>query len=87
MIENEKYLAEYNEVKEKYQGADVKTIRKDFAYDITHIDKEYIDTNYKDILVTFNIKYGVVYLSDLFELYDENDNFVGTMYSDGRINE
>ena len=83
MIERQTYVAQFNEVREKYEGAPVEVIRKDFAHDITNDEDFLIDTNYKDILVTFSIKDGKCYLTDMVELYDENGIFVGTMRPDG----
>ena len=83
-IENkEKYISQYNEIKEKYDGKSVEEIHSAFANDITNDDDEYIDTNYKDILVTFSIKDRKCYLTKMIECYDENDNFIGTIYNNG----
>ena len=77
-MDKAKFIDQYNEVKEKYNGKPVDEIRTAFKYGITNDEDGFIDTNYKDILVTFSIKDGRGFLTTQIECYDENDNFIGT---------
>ena len=72
----ERCCEEYNEVVRKYNGASVEDIRTAFGKDITNDESEFIDTNYKDILVTFNVKDGKCEVSKSMEVYNEYGNFV-----------
>ena len=76
-------IAQYKELADKYNGADVAVVLADFKDDITYHNEEegYIDTNYKDILVTFKVTDGKVELTDMVELYDDDDNFAGTIWN------
>jgi len=75
------FIKQYNEVKEKYEGKSVEEIRDFFGHNITNDNGEYIDTNYKDILVTFSIKDGKGYLSNMVEKYNKEGIFLGVIYA------
>lgn len=74
-----KFRQQYDEVRNLYDGQPVDIIEESFGSNITNRDDDYIDANYRDILVTFNIRDGRAYLSDImFECYDEHGMFIGT---------
>jgi hypothetical protein len=75
----EDYMDEYNELL-AYNGKTTDEIRNTFGTDITNDDGEHIDTNYKDILVTFDIKDGIGKLSKNVEAYSEEGVFIGTFF-------
>ena len=88
-------INEWYRLMDDLRGADMDNVREFFKYlknelnerncDITNDTKEYIDANYKHILVTFNAipnsgyeKYGgKAQLSNVFEIYSEDGIFLG----------
>lgn len=76
----EDYMDEYNELL-CYNGKSADEIRKAFGENITNDDGEHIDSNYKDILVTFNITDGKAELSKSVEVYSEDGVFIGTFFA------
>lgn len=79
------YIAQWKEVKEMTENKTMDDIRNIFANDITNdlrvgveagIDHDIIDTNYKDILVTFIEKNGKAHLHNWIETYDEDGVFL-----------
>ena len=87
-MEVKDYIAQWEEVKEMTEGKTMDDIRTIFANDITNdlrvgieagIDHDIIDTNYKDILVTFVEKHGKALLNNWIEMYNENGVFIGVI--------
>lgn len=76
----EKYLDQWYEVAKIGCGKTMDELRKIFAKDITNDEEDYIDLNYKDILVTFNkLVDGTAFISRYFEYYNENGVFCGEL--------
>ena len=75
----EKVVGQWWEVFDKTSYATYQGIPNLFpSNDITNKTDEYIDVNYKDILVTFNVgTMGNAVLSKSFEIYNENGVFIG----------
>lgn len=73
-----KFKAQYNEIKLATIGMSMDDIRKNYSKDITNDVEEYIDMNYKNILVTFQDINGKAELTDCFEYYNDNGIFLGT---------
>lgn len=82
------FIAQWKEVKEMTEGKTMDEIREMFGKDITNdlrvgveagIDHDIIDTNYKDILVTFIEEDGKAHLNDWIETYNENGVFLGVV--------
>lgn len=81
------YLSQFYEILDISSGCDMDNIRECFCTDITNDTKDFIDVNYKDILVTFEAIKGLgshydryggkARLTDKFEAYDEDGGFVG----------
>lgn len=69
------YLAEYCTIKDITKGFSADEVRSFFKSSITNDGADYIDINYKDILVTFDVNKRT--LTDMFEVYDKNGQFVG----------
>lgn len=87
-MEMKDYIAQWKEVKEMTEGKTMDEIREMFGKDITNdlrvgveagIDHDIIDTNYKDILVTFFEEDGKAHLNDWIETYNENGVFLGVV--------
>ena len=79
----EKALNQYYSIATIAMGCDMDNIREVFRDKITNDTGEYIDVNYKDILVTFKANYcmyeeygGKAELTGKFEYY-EDGQFVG----------
>ena len=87
-MEVKDYIAQWEEVKEMTDGKTMDDIRNIFANDITNdlrvgkepgIDHDIIDTNYKDILVTFVEKDGKARLHNWIEMYNDGGIFLGVI--------
>ena len=87
-MEVKDYIAQWEEVKEMTEGKTMDDIRTIFANDITNdlrvgkepgIDHDIIDTNYKDILVTFVEKDGKARLHNWIEMYNDGGIFLGVI--------
>jgi hypothetical protein len=87
-MERKDYIAQWEEVKEMTEGKTMDDIRNIFANNITNdlrvgieagIDHDIIDTNYKDILVTFVEKDGKASLHNWIEMYDKEGIFLGVV--------
>ena len=82
------YIAQWKEVKEMTEGKTMDEIRNIFGKDITNdlrvgieagLDHDIIDTNYKDILVTFVEKDGKAHLHNWIEMYNDGGIFLGAI--------
>ena len=87
-MEMKDYIAQWKEVKEMTEGKTMDEIRNIFTNDITNdlrvgieagIDHDIIDTNYKDILVTFVEKDGKAHLHNWIEMYNDGGIFLGVI--------
>ena len=87
-MEVKDYIAQWEEVKEMTEGKTMDDIRTIFANDITNdlrvgkepgLDHDIIDTNYKDILVTFVEKDGKAHLHNWIEMYSKEGIFLGVI--------
>ena len=87
-MEMKDYIAQWEEVKEMTEGKTMDDIRNIFANDITNdlrvgieagIDHDILDTNYKDILVTFVEKDGKAHLHNWIETYSDGGVFLGVV--------
>ena len=87
-MERKDYIAQWKEVKEMTDGKTMDEIRTIFAKDITNdlrvgfeagIDHDIIDTNYKDILVTFVENDGKAKLHNWIETYSDTGIFLGVV--------
>lgn len=97
--EYNRYLSQYYEVLNICSICDMDNIRElsedSINFNITNDTKEFIDVNYKDILVTFKSvmgcgssydKYGGrAILTDTFEVYDKNGNPMGLYKNYGYV--
>lgn len=80
----EKALSQWNEVKKMTDYTTFNGVTNLFpSNDVTNKTEEFIDVNYKDILVTLTKgAMGNAVLSDSFEIYNENGVFVGQFFAD-----
>ena len=76
----EKYLDQWFEIAKIGCGRKWEEVRERFAKDITNECDDYIDINYKDILVTFNkLVDGTAFISRYFEYYNKDGVFCGEL--------
>ena len=80
----QKYIKQYEELSH-LDGRPVSEVVASLDEGITNLAEEYLDANYKDILVTFTIKDGVAHLSPTFELYSDEGVFMGTYTAHNRL--
>lgn len=80
----EKALSQWNEVKKMTDYTTFNGVTNLFpSKDVTNKTEEFIDVNYKDILVTFTKgTMGKAVLTDSFEIYNENGVFIGQFFAD-----
>lgn len=83
-MERERYIEQYREVKETTKGMTMDEVREHFGDNVSNDFVEggvrIIDTNYKDILVTFSERDGNVELSNFIEMYSSDDVFIGATF-------
>lgn len=83
-MEREKFIQQWREVKAMTEGKTIDEIRQIFGKDITNDFMELgfvtIDTNYKDILVTFTEINGKAVLLNDVECYNEYGVFIDLIY-------
>lgn len=58
-------------------GVEGVVISKMFEKDITNVSDNYIDINFEDILITYDVNKKKV--CDTFEIYNKDGNFMGYM--------
>lgn len=80
-MERENYIAQWKEVKAMTEGKTMAEVRSIFGNNITNdlVDEGIIDTNYKDILVTFVEKEGKAVLHNYIECYSKEGIFLEVM--------
>ena len=95
-METKDFIAQWKEVKEMTEGKTMDEIREMFGKDITNdlragveagLDRDIIDANYKDILVTFMEKRGKARLHNWIETYNKDGYFLGVVIVDKDGNE
>lgn len=83
-MEREKFIQQWREVKAMTEGKTIDEIRQIFGKNITNDFMEMgfttIDTNYKDILVTFTEINGKVVLLNDVECYNEYGVFIDLIF-------
>lgn len=83
-MEREKFIQQWREVKAMAEGKTIDEIRQIFGKNITNDFMEMgfttIDTNYKDILVTFTEINGKAVLLNDVECYNEYGVFIDLIY-------
>lgn len=77
------YISQWEEVKRMTDGKTMDEVRAIFGNDITNDlreSREFIDANYKDILVTIYEEDGKARLDTSVECYNKEGIFLGVIY-------
>ena len=74
----DRFHTQFREVANLLNGQPIDIVKDILGNSITNEDTDYIDANWLDILVTFNLKDGKAFIWHQFECYDEHGTYIGT---------
>jgi len=69
------YIKQFLNISTVLHGTDADVIRKYYSKQITNDDGKFIDMNYRNILITYDIEKKEV--TNTFEIYTKDGNFAG----------